>query len=230
MKGVVIIPARAGSKRIPKKNIKLFNGIPMIHFALKVALESNIFDKIIVSSDSDEILSISKQLSNEITTYQRPEELGDDFTGTIPVINDVIDNLEIQKFYDFTCCIYPCVPLLRKERILEGYDLLKKNPSKYILPIRKFESSIYRSFSLNSNKSINMNYPSNQLTRTQDLKPAYYDAGQFYFGTNKLWQSKINLHSCSLGIEVSNDECIDIDELEDWRFAEQLFQIKNNVE
>ena len=107
MKGVAIIPARAGSKRIPKKNIKLFNGIPMIHFALKVALESNIFDKIIVSSDSDEILSISKQLSNKITTYQRPEELSDDFTGTIPVINDAIDNLEIQKFYDFTCCIYP---------------------------------------------------------------------------------------------------------------------------
>ena len=147
----------------------------------------------------------------------------------MPVVNDVIENLQIQKSHDFTCCLYPCVPLLDKERLIEGYDLLKNNPTKYILPIKKFESSIYRSFSLNSNNLIEVNFPSNQFSRTQDLKEAYYDAGQFYFGINKLWQSKTNLHSCSLGIEVTNYECIDIDELEDWIFAEKLFQLKNNA-
>ncbi len=229
MKGVAIIPARAGSKRIPKKNIKLFNGKPMIHFALRVALDSKIFDRVIVTSDSEEILSTSKEISDEIEIYERSKKLSDDFTGTLPVINDVIDNLQIQNSHDFTCCLYSCVPLLDKKRLIEGYDLLKNNPTKYILPIKKFESSIYRSFSLDSNKFIDINFSSNQLSRTQDLKDAYYDAGQFYFGTNELWQSKTNLHSCSLGIELSKYECIDIDELEDWTFAEKLFQIKNHA-
>ena len=118
-------------------------------------------------------------------------------------------------------------PFTSQRRILEGYDLLKKNPSKYILPIRKFESSIYRSFSLNSNNSIKLNYPSNQLNRTQDLKSLIMMLANL-FGANKLWQSKIDLHSCSIGLEVPNDECLDIDEREAWRFAEHLVKLKKN--
>ena len=120
--------------------------------------DAKIFDRVIVTSDSEEILSTSKEISDEIEIYERSKKLSDDFTGTLPVINDVIDNLQIQNSHDFTCCLYSCVPLLDKKRLIEGYDLLKNNPTKYILPIKKFESSIYRSFSLDSNKFIDINF------------------------------------------------------------------------
>ncbi len=228
MKGVAIIPARSGSKRIPNKNVKLFSGKPMIEYALSIASKAKIFEKIIVSSDSDEILSISKKSLSEVHTYKRSNQLSDDFTGTIPVINDVIKNLDLDDDYDFTCCLYPCVPLLSEDRLIEGYDLLKDNPSHYILPIKRFESSIHRSFSLDLENTIKLNFPSNQTSRTQDLETAFYDAGQFYFGMNNLWLSETNLHSCSTGIELKNDETVDIDEIDDWLLAERLFKLKNN--
>lgn len=224
MKGIAVIPARLGSKRIIKKNIKSFLGKPMIHYAIKTATESKIFEKIVVTSDSEEILSIAEQFSKDILLYKRSPKLSDDLTGTLPVIKDVILNAELDFHFDFTCCIYPCVPLLEPHLLKKGYSIMQKSPQKYVLPVKKFESPIYRSFYLDKKNKIHLNFPENQRMRTQDLDNAYYDAGQFYFGINNLWTSEIDLHSNSHGIEVGPYTCVDIDNITDWNFAEYLYR------
>ena len=223
MSAIAIIPARGGSKRIPRKNIKTFSGKPIIAYAIKAAQDSRLFDRIIVSTDDDEIAEISLQHGAEIP-FLRPLELADDFTATVPVIAHAIKACE-QIGWDFesVCCIYPCTPFILSSDLENSYLLLEKSKVDYIFPIAEFPSPIQRAFQLGDNRENILFYPNFELTRTQDLVKAYFDVGQFYWGKKSSWLNNSRIHSSSIGIEIPTWRAIDIDTMEDWKRAEMLF-------
>ncbi len=222
---VAIIPARGGSKRIPKKNIKTFYGKPMLHYPLKQACDSGLFDKVVVSSDDDEILEVASTFSASIECYKRSKNLSDDFTPTIPVIQDYIRSASIH--IDDICCIYPCTPFLTKETLNKFYIEYAKDKNYFYFPVVEFSSSIYRSLSLNSKNVVSPIFKENTNTRTQDLSKAFYDAGQFYIGSRDKWLKEEKIHSSAKALSVSKLIAVDIDEIEDWYLAENIY--KNNA-
>ncbi len=223
---IAIIPARIGSKRIVKKNIKLFNGSPMISFVIKESLKSGLFDKIIVSTDSDEIKKISEQYG-ATCPFTRPKNISDDFTPTVPVIDHAIRFCE-ENFnwnIDNVCCIYPCAPFLLKSDLEIGLKLLDGSTKDYVFPIAEFNSSIYRSLKIKEKNNLVSVFPENILERTQNLDKAYYDVGQFYWGRKSSWLKNDKIHSSSEGIIIPSWRAVDIDTPDDWKRAELLFNL-----
>ena len=218
-----IIPARGGSKRIPKKNIKMFNGKPMIYWSIKAANESNIFDNIFVSTDDEEIIEIAKDYGAE-APFIRSKELSDDFTGTAEVIKDGINQIEKLGYnFDNFCCIYPSSPLIQSLDLCKTLEILKSNDLEFVYPITEFSHPIHRSMVINDDGNMNFLFPENQLTRTQDLLKAYHDAGQFYWGSRTAWLGDKKMHS-GTGFAIPNWRVVDIDNDDDWKRAELLFQ------
>jgi pseudaminic acid cytidylyltransferase len=222
---IAIIPARGGSKRIPRKNIKNFFGKPMIAYAILAAKQANIFDHIIVSTDDEEILEIAKKWGAE-TPFVRDKELSDDYTPTVPVIYDAIKKCEVIGWnINMACCIYPCNPLLKANDIRESLNNLLKEPSaNYCFPVAEFPSPIQRALRCDSRSKLSALQPEHELTRTQDLEKSYYDAGQFYWGSKESWASQPKIHTNSIGYIIPNHRVIDIDNLDDWKRAELIFQ------
>ena len=177
---IAIIPARGGSKRINKKNIKNFNGKPMIFWAIKAASESCLFNKIIVSTDSVEIAEIAK-FGAEIP-FIRPDNISDDFSPTIDVIAHAIESIKDKDQLEYACCIYPCSPFLQKEDLKKAYNLLIKSNADYVYPVTEFPHPPQRSLKMNEENNLSFTYPENEMKRTQDLEILYHDAGQFYWG------------------------------------------------
>ncbi|MDC0587004.1 pseudaminic acid cytidylyltransferase [Gammaproteobacteria bacterium] len=228
---IAIIPARGGSKRIPRKNIKNFAGKPMISYAIKTAIESKIFSKIIVSTDDDEIAEVALEQGAEVP-FLRPKDLADDYTPTVPVIANAIRTLkELGENISDVCCIYPCVPFLLVEDLVEAYRLIKNNSADFCFPIVEFPSSIHRALHLSSNNIVQPMDSKNQLERTQDLKVAYYDAGQFYWGNVSSWLNSESLHTNSIGYIIPSWRAVDIDTDEDWKRAGIINEvIKNRID
>lgn len=220
---VAIIPARGGSKRIKRKNIKIFYGKPMIYWTIKKIKESRIFDKIIVTSDDKRILNYVK---NKVDiTINRPKELSDDLAPTQPVIMHAIRFLnKIGIKIKIACCIYPCNPFLNALDLKKSLNLLKKNKYlKFIFPITKYSHPIQRAFSVNKKNELYLREEDKELKRTQDLKEFYFDAGQFYFGTAKNWLRNKKIHENAVGHIIPSWRSVDIDNIEDWKKAELLF-------
>jgi hypothetical protein len=219
---VAIIPARGGSKRIKKKNIKIFYGQPMIYWTIKKIKESKIFDKIVVTSDDNKILSYVKNKVDIV--INRPKRLSGDFTPTQPVIVHAINWLNKSGVkVNVVSCIYPCNPFLEVSDLKKSLNLLKKNKySKFVFPISKYSNPIQRAFSVNIKNELNLR-EKKELTRTQDLKEFYFDAGQFYFGTAKNWLRHKYIHKNAVGHIIPSWRVVDIDNLEDWVRAELLF-------
>jgi pseudaminic acid cytidylyltransferase len=221
---IAIIPARGGSKRIPRKNIKVFAGKPIIAYALEVAMRSKLFDHIIVSTEDQKIRNVAKQLGAEVPFY-RPKKLSDDYTGTVPVIRHAIQECEALGWKSANvCCIYPCNPLLSIRSLLEGYKNLKKYPAKYVFPVAEFDSPIQRAIHRSASGLSRPFWPENAFKRTQDLTGACYDAGQFYWARSKTWKSKLNIHANSVTFIIPKCKVADIDTTEDWGLAEKLFK------
>ena len=223
---IAIIPARIGSKRIIKKNIKLFNGSPMISYVINVCLNSDLFDKIIVSTDSDEIKNISEQFG-AICPFTRPENISDDFTPTVPVIRHAIKFCEKEFNWniDNVCCIYPCAPFLLRSDLEEGLRLLKETERDYVFPVTEFNSSIYRALKIDDKNNLIPVFPENILKRTQNLSKSYYDVGQFYWGKKSSWLKNDKIHNSSQGIIIPSWRAVDIDTTDDWKRAELLFDL-----
>lgn len=180
-KAVAIIPARGGSKRIPRKNIKDFFGKPLIAYSIDVALKSKLFDKVIVSTDDDEIAQISKEYGAEVP-FMRPKELSDDFTGSGDVIAHAIDYLKRQGFkYDYCCTIYATAPLLQEKYLKEGFEKLKNSNAVLTFSCISMPFPIQRTFKINEDGRCEMFWPENFTKRSQDLEEAFQDAGQFYW-------------------------------------------------
>jgi pseudaminic acid cytidylyltransferase len=226
---MAVIPARGGSKRIPRKNIKDFCGKPMIAYAICAAKESGLFDRIVVSTDDDEIAEIANKWGAE-TPFKRPIELSDDYTATVPVVSHSIEKCkELGWVVDEVCCIYPCAPLIEVDDLLEVHQQFIKNRSNYCFPVTEFPSAIQRGLNILSDGKIQPFYPEFKNTRTQDLEPAYYDAGQFYWGEAEVWLRDLSIHSNAMGYIIPNYRVVDIDTEQDWLRAEFIYQaIKKN--
>lgn len=220
---IAIIPARGGSKRIPRKNIKVFSGRPMIAHAITAALESKLFDKVVVSTDDQEIAGIAREWGGEVP-FMRPAELADDHTPTVPVIAHAIEMLKAQGVvFEYACCIYPGVPFIRAEDLIAAFELLKSCGAGYCYPVTEFPSTIQRALRRFPDGKIEPINPQYEWTRTQDLEPAYYDAGQFYWGKVSSWLGGLGLQSHGSGLLIPQWRVVDIDTPEDWHRAELLY-------
>ena len=224
---IAVIPARGGSKRIPRKNIRLFNGRPMIAYVIEAARSSQIFDAIVVSSDDDEIQRVAREYGAQ-TPFERPPELADDHTATQPVICHAIEACQALGWrVQEVCCIYPCAPLLAATDLRQAMARLKDNPGRFVFPIIRFPSAIQRALRLRPQDRTEPMWPEFELTRSQDLEPAFYDAGQFYFGSSDSWKTKTRVHAEGVGLELPSWRAVDIDTIEDWERAEILFRLRN---
>lgn len=225
MTNIAVIPARGGSKRIPRKNIKIFHGQPLISYSIEAAIRSKCFDKIIVSTDDEEIAEVAFRYGAEVP-FLRSKELSNDFAGTTPVIQDAILKLDDADI-EYVCCVYATAPMLSAQDIRTGLNTLKgKEDCNYAFSITTYDFPIQRSLSLNQENRVAMHNPNLFSTRSQDLEECWHDAGQFYWGTKQAWQLGLPIFdSNSLGIKLPRHRVQDIDTLEDWDMAEMLYQI-----
>ena len=221
---IAIIPARGGSKRIPRKNIKNFCGKPMIAYSIEAALQSELFDKVIVSTDDKEIAKMAQAYGAEVP-FIRPPELSDDLTPTIPVIAHAIKELKKEGPVDIACCIYATAPFIQIETLKEAHDLLLKNQSDYTFSATSFAFPIQRAIKLDKNKHVEMFNPEHFNTRSQDLEEAYHDAGQFYFGKTEAWLNERPIFSVnSTAVILARHLVQDIDTMEDFKRAELMYK------
>jgi len=222
---VAVIPARGGSKRIPRKNISIFCGKPIISWPIEIALASQMFDQIVVSTDDAEIAAIAKN-SGAAVPYLRPRALADDFTDTKSVIRHAISELDLNSDNtNFVCCIYPTSVFLTVGLLKEGFDLVSGLDSGLAFSIKRIDPNLLRSFTRDTGGRLKMIFPDNQSIRTQDLPEVFCDAAQFYWGAVSTWQSNQEIiGGNSRGILVSDNSSQDIDTPEDWARAELLFR------
>ncbi|KPP95465.1 pseudaminic acid cytidylyltransferase [Erythrobacter sp. HL-111] len=220
---IAIIPARGGSKRIPRKNVRPFAGKPMIAHAIEAALACDAIGRVIVSTDDDAIAAIAAGHGAEVP-FRRPGELADDITPTVPVIQHAIRTLrELGHPVDRVCCIYPGVPFIRTRDIADALALLVGHGDEgYTFPVTSFPSPIQRALRRGSDGALTPFDPAHVETRTQDLEPAYFDAGQFYWGAAETWLSGANIHLNGRAIVLPEWRVVDIDTPEDWTRAEAL--------
>ena len=231
---IAIIPARGGSKRIPRKNIREFAGKPMIAHAISAAKQSGLFDHVIISTDDAEIARIAIEWGAE-TPFIRPAELADDYTATVPVIaHAILASQALGWKIDYACCIYPGVPFIQIDDLKLALELLQASQAAYSFPITDFPSAIQRALRRLPDGRTFPFYPEHELTRTQDLEAAYHDAGQFYWGKPDAWLTNNKIHRSGVGLPVPNWRVVDIDTSDDWARAEVLYaafnqQRKTNV-
>lgn len=222
---VAIIPARGGSKRIPGKNIKDFYGKPLIAYSIEKALKSNLFEKVIVSTDDEEIARVAKKYGAEVP-FLRPKELSDDFTGTGAVVNHAISFLkDVGDEFDFYCTIYATAPLLQEKYLIEGFEKLQNSDAVNAFSCTSMPFPIQRTFKIKENGRCEMFWPENFSKRSQDLEEAYQDAGQFYWKNLKKQATDIIFGKDSIPIILPRFLVQDIDTLEDWERAEVLYEV-----
>lgn len=228
---LAIIPARGGSKRIPRKNIKLFLGRPIIEYSIRAALESGLFNQIIVSTDDEEIAAVARDAGADVP-FMRPPELADDHAGTNAVVKHALTWLAAHgRKYDIACCIYATAPFVRADYLREGFAKLESNNCSYVFSVTSFPFPIQRSIRINGSGRIESLFPQYTMIRSQDLEEAYHDAGQFYWGKAEAFLKDVPLFStASVPVVLPRYLVQDIDTLEDWRRAELMFRSLEAVE
>lgn len=223
---VAIIPARGGSKRIPRKNIKSFAGLPIIAYSIKTAQKSGLFEKIIVSTDDEEIADIARSYGAE-APFIRPKELSDDYIATTPVIAHAIQTLQEQgDVIEAACCIYATAPFARFEDINRAYEALINRQKSYAFPVTTFPFPIFRGVKRDDDGNIEMFWPEHFSTRSQDLPEAYHDVGQFYWGMSEAWlEGRAIFSDAATTIVLPRHLVQDIDTQEDWVRAELMYKV-----
>ena len=223
MTRIAVIPARGGSKRIPRKNIRPFAGKPMIAHAITAARASGLFASVIVTTDDDEIAALAEEWGAEVP-FRRPAALADDHTPTVPVIAHAIQECEaLGRSVDAACCIYPGVPFIQVEDLQGAWALLESAGCDYAFPVTSFPSAIQRALKRSASGVMSPFFPEYELTRSQDLEPGFHDAGQFYWGRHDAWLTNPRVHSGGAGFLIPNWRVVDIDTPEDWERAERLY-------
>lgn len=222
---LAIIPARGGSKRIPRKNVKLFCEKPMIAWSIEAALQSGCFDQVIVSTDDEEIAEVARCYGATVP-FMRPAELSDDHTGTIPVIRHGIEWFYAQgQPVEHTCCLYATAPFVSPEDIRRGFATLAEVGCDYAFSVTSYAFPIQRAIRLNAEGRVEMLNTEHFNTRSQDLEEAYHDAGQFYWGRSDAWlQGRMIFNPGSIPVVLPRHRVQDIDTPEDWVRAEWLFK------
>jgi N-acylneuraminate cytidylyltransferase len=222
---VAIIPARGGSKRIPKKNIRMFCGQPMIAYPIKMALSSNIFSRVIISTDDLEVADVAKQYGADVDL--RPNRLSGDHVALVDVMRYMADNLVFEECQ--VCFILATALFFSVSDLKRGQSLLRDPQTFYSLPCQRFPAPIERAFTINSRQQTDMVDSSRYLARSQDCLVSYYDAGQFYWGTKSSWLNPPQdfFGPYTAAFELENRFCIDIDDESDWELAEMLYPVIN---
>jgi N-acylneuraminate cytidylyltransferase len=225
LNSVAIIPARGGSKRIPRKNLKLFDGVPMIVRSIRTTIDSGLFSQVVVSTDDPAIAELARSAGAQVP-FMRPAALADDFTGTATVIAHALQALREQgQQFDYACCIYATAPLLQARFLKQGLQLLEQHPDRsFAFSVCDFGFPVQRALTVDDQGALTALYPEFRETRSQDLPAAYQDAGQFYWGRSKAWLNGEVLYSpASLPVMLPRFLVQDIDTPEDWKRAEYLY-------
>jgi len=222
---IAVIPARGSSKRIPRKNIREFCGQPMIARSIHAAIRSKCFEKIIVSTDDQEIAKISENSGAEVP-FMRPKSLSDDHTGTVPVIKHAVEwalneGLSVER----ACCIYATAPFISDEDILAGLNLLSLQPVDFAFSVTSFPFPVQRAIKLNGDSHVEMLNPELFHVRSQDLEEVWHDAGQFYWGKVDAWLNEKVIFENAVGVKLPRYRVQDIDVEEDWIRAEAMFKV-----
>ena len=222
---LAVIPARGGSKRIPRKNIKLFCGKPMIAWSIEAALQSGCFDKIVVSTDDAEIAEVARQCGAQVP-FMRPAELSEDHTGTTAVMTHAIDQLAEQgQPPEQVCCLYATAPFVSADDLRRGLTVLTETGSDYAFSVTSYAFPIQRAIHITPTGRVNMFNPEHFNTRSQDLEEAYHDAGQFYWGRADAWlQGRMIFSPAAAPVRLPRHRVQDIDTPEDWTRAEWMFK------
>ena len=223
---IAIIPARGGSKRIPRKNIKEFCGKPMIGYSIECALACDFFDEVIVSTDDEEIAAVAKDFGAKVP-FMRPKELADDHAGTIPVIAHATHWFEAEGLVpSAVCCIYATAPFIQPDDLKQGLVTLQSGRGEYVFSATSFGFPIFRSFKRHDDGSVEMFYPEYFEARSQDLPEAFHDAGQFYWGRAEAWTGNRKLFERGSNVVMLPRWRVqDIDTTEDWERAELLMKL-----
>ncbi len=222
MKTLAIIPARGGSKRIPRKNIKDFLGKPIIAYSIETALKSELFDEVMVSTDDDEIAAVALRYGAKVP-FVRSTKNADDFATTIEVIQEVLKEYgRLEKKFDFACCIYPTAPLIKVKHLKRGFSKLKEDKLDVVFSVVQYSYPIWRSLKRENNKT-RMNWSKFANSRSQDLPQAYHDAGQWYWILSTKLGSSIFTKNMG-SIVLSEMDVQDIDTMDDWCMAELKYE------
>jgi pseudaminic acid cytidylyltransferase len=228
---LAVIPARGGSKRIPRKNIREFCGRPIIAWSIEAARLSGCFDRVIVSTDDDEIAEVARAAGAEVP-FRRPAELSDDYTATVPVINHAIQWCRQAGFaVEQVCCIYATAPFLTPEILQRGLEQLEVTGSDYAFAVTSYPFPIQRALKITAQGRIDMFQPEHAATRSQDLEEAFHDAGQFYWGRAEAFLAQRPIFSdAAVPVMLPRHRVQDIDTPEDWVRAEAMFQVLAGLE
>ena len=223
---IAVIPARGGSKRIARKNIKKFYGKPIITWPIEVLKNCKIFDRIIISTDDIEIAEITQDCGGEVP-FMRPPEISDDITGTADVMSHAVNWMHEKGLEpDAVCCIYPTSVFLKVIDLKKGLKALNSGDWQYAISTTDFHYPIFRSFMKNKNGGIEMVFPEYFKSRSQDLPEAIHDAAQFYWGRPDAWLNKLKLFDAhTFPVRIPNFRVKDIDTEQDWSSAELLFKM-----
>ncbi|TGV05754.1 pseudaminic acid cytidylyltransferase [Alcaligenaceae bacterium 429] len=225
MKNIAVIPARGGSKRIPRKNIKPFCGKPMIAWSIEAAIQSGCFDQVIVSTDDVEIAAVAKEYG-AVVPFVRPAELANDYAGTIPVIQHAAQWIQEQwESVANICCLYATAPFVSSDDLRAGQQELRDTGADYVFAVTSYAFPIQRAIRLTHTGQIEMFYPEHYQTRSQDLEEAFHDAGQFYWGTVEAWcAGRPVFGQNTVPVVLPRYRVQDIDTPEDWDRAEWMFK------
>lgn len=218
---LAVIPARGGSKRVPRKNIRPFRGLPMLAWSVRAALASKLFDEVMVSTDDEEIASVARAHGAEVP-FMRSAKTSDDYATSVDVLTEVLDAYRARSTtFELACCIYPTAPFITAEALIEGYQRLTQSTFDVIMPVVAFDYTIWRSLKRFEDGRIVLNFPENLNARSQDLPPAYHDAGQWYwFRVEAFERDRVLMGPNSGSIILSATQVQDIDTEEDWAIAE----------
>jgi pseudaminic acid cytidylyltransferase len=229
-KCLAMITARGGSKRIPRKNIKEFLGVPIIKYSIDAAIEAGCFDEVMVSTDDQEIADYAISFGAKVP-FLRSKETSNDFATTADVIAEVLSDYgKRSKDFDYFCCIYPTAPFISPRRLREGYKLLKQSNADSVVPVVRFSYPIQRALKIEGER-LKMIWPENVSVRSQDLMPAYHDCGQFYWARTASFLKAKNLFSEHVvPLEITEHEVQDIDTEDDWKLAELKYKALRNYE
>jgi N-acylneuraminate cytidylyltransferase len=228
MNNLCIIPARGGSKRIKRKNIKFFLGKPIIYYSIQLAQKSKLFNEIVVSTDDTEIAEIAKSYGASVPFF-RSKKNSNDFATTTDVVLEVVDDYlnKFNKSFENICCIYPTSPLTKIEDLKKGYNIISKSKTDMVFPITKFSYPILRSFIIDKVGNLKMKWPQYKSTRSQDLPNSYHDCGQWYWYSSHALMR--NIFEKLSYVELRNIDAQDIDNEDDWDLAELKYKKINNI-
>lgn len=229
-KSIAIIPARGGSKRIPRKNIKDFLGKPIIAYGIEAAINSKLFDVVMVSTDDLEIAEVSKKYG-ALIPFMRSIEKSNDFATTADVLLEVLmEYKKLGKEFEYLCCIYPTAPFVTPQKLIDSFIIMIENNADSVIPVVKFNSPIQRALRINNKNQLEYIWPENINKRSQDLEYTYHDAGQFYWAKSKeVFHSKQLFLKKAIPFIVSEMDVQDIDTIEDWEIALTKYKVKFNA-